>query len=278
MKALFDILKPGGKDWALAELIDPTRLPRHAGIIMDGNGRWAKRRNLPRVAGHRAGIDSVREVVETAARCGVRALTLFAFSAENWKRPKAEVEALWGLLHTYVSKEIATLVKNNIRMRAIGRIHQLPDQVRADLDEAARATAGNSGLLVNLALNYSGRAEIADAVNALIDEARIEGTLGSLKIDEDLIASRLYTADAPDLDLLIRTSGELRISNFLLWQVAYSELYVTPTLWPDFRRSDFLEAVLAYQKRDRRFGGLNQGGEEALRDEALAAVLGPTLR
>jgi undecaprenyl diphosphate synthase len=275
MKALFESLKPGDKDWALAHLIDPEKLPRHIGIIMDGNGRWASRRKLPRVAGHKAGIDSVRAVVETAARMGVSAVTLYAFSAENWKRPKAEVDALWGLLHTYIRRELATLMKNNIRMCPIGRLHELPPQVRTDLEGATEATSGNTGLQVNFAINYSGRAEIADAVNAAIAEARDAGTLDRFRVDEETISSRLYTAGIADLDLMIRTSGEMRISNFLLWQVAYSELYVTTTLWPDFRRTDLLEAVLDYQKRDRRFGGLNKDqGAPPAREEQLAEALG----
>jgi len=279
MKALFESLKPGDKDWALAQLINPERLPRHIGIIMDGNGRWANRRKLPRVAGHKAGIDSVRAVVETSARMGISAVTLYAFSAENWKRPKAEVDALWGLLHTYIRKEISTLMENNIRMCPIGRLNELPSQVRQDLASATETTSRNTGLQVNFAINYSGRAEIADAVNTAIAEARNAGALDQLRIDEETISSRLYTAGMPDLDLMIRTSGEMRISNFLLWQVAYSELYVTTTLWPDFGRADLLEAVLDYQKRDRRFGGLNNDQEaHQAREEHLAEALGTTTK
>ncbi len=261
MKALLESLNSQDPDWGLAHSIDPGRLPRHIAIIMDGNGRWAKRRGLPRVAGHKAGIDAVRATVETCARMGVRALTLYAFSVENWKRPRSEVETLWGLLHTYMRRELPNLMKNSIRVRAIGRLAALPEQVRSDLREAMQETAGNTGLQVNLAINYSGRAEIADAVNALIEEARQQGSVAKLDVDEEAIASRLYTAGLPDPDLLIRTSGEMRISNFLLWQIAYAELYVTSTLWPDFRRGDLLRAVLEYQKRDRRFGGLKNTPE-----------------
>ncbi len=256
MQALLESLKPEEKDYALARSLDPGRLPRHIAIIMDGNGRWARRRNLPRVAGHKAGIGAVRDTVETCARMGIEALTLYAFSVENWKRPRSEVETLWSLLHTYVRKEIPNLIKNNIRMRAIGRLAGLPPQVHADLESAMRRTAANTGLQVNLAINYGGRAEIADAVNALIEEARTRRPEG-FRVDEQAIAGKLYTAGLPDPDLLIRTSGEMRISNFLLWQIAYAELYVTQTLWPDFRRTDLLLAIREYQRRDRRFGGLD---------------------
>ena len=266
MKALLDSMAPEDRDWGLAQAIDPDRLPRHVAIIMDGNGRWAKRRNLPRVAGHKAGIEAVRATVETAARLGIRVMTLYAFSTENWKRPRSEVETLWLLLHSYLRKELPKLIENNIAVRAIGRLSGLPAQVQADLHEAMRETAGNDGLLVNLAINYSGRAEIVDAVNELIHDARRLARNGDLRIDEEAIAGHLYTAGLPDPDLLIRTSGEMRVSNFLLWQIAYAELYVTPTLWPDFRRGDLLEAIHEFQNRDRRFGGLN--GDPASLPEA----------
>jgi undecaprenyl diphosphate synthase len=257
MKALLESLEPGDKDWDLAHAIDPSKLPAHIAIIMDGNGRWANRRRLPRVAGHKAGIGPVRSTVETCARLGIQALTLYAFSVENWKRPRAEVETLWRLLHYYLRKELPDLQKNGIRLQAIGRVDALPPHVSRELESVVEATRGNRRLLVNLAVNYSGRAEIVDAVNALLDGARREGRLGSLQIDERAIAARLYTSSLPDPDLLIRTSGEMRISNFLLWQIAYAELYVTDTLWPDFSRTDLLKAVLEYQKRDRRYGGLS---------------------
>jgi undecaprenyl diphosphate synthase len=257
MKDLLDSLKPGDKDWDLARAIDPGKLPAHIAIIMDGNGRWANRRRLPRVAGHKAGVGPVRATVETCARMGIQALTLYAFSVENWKRPRTEVETLWRLLHYYLRKELPDLQKNGIRLQAIGRVDALPPQVRRELESVVEATSGNRRLQVNLAVNYGGRAEIVDAVNSILDRARLEGRLGTLEIDEAAIAGHLYTSAIPDPDLLIRTSGEMRISNFLLWQIAYAELYVTDTLWPDFSRRDLLEAVLAYQKRDRRYGGLS---------------------
>jgi undecaprenyl diphosphate synthase len=257
MKDLLDSLKPGDKDWDLAHAIDPGKLPAHIAIIMDGNGRWAKRRRLPRVAGHKAGVGPVRTTVENCARLGIQALTLYAFSVENWKRPRSEVETLWRLLHFYLRKELPDLQKNGIRLQAIGRVDALPPQVRRELESVVEATSGNRRLLVNLAVNYGGRAEIVDAVNAILDRARVEGRLGTIEIDEAAIAAHLYTSSIPDPDLLIRTSGEMRISNFLLWQIAYAELYVTDTLWPDFSRTDLLQAVLAYQKRDRRYGGLS---------------------
>jgi undecaprenyl diphosphate synthase len=257
MKALLDSLKPGDKDWDLARAIDPDKLPAHIAIIMDGNGRWANRRRLPRVAGHKAGVGPVRITVETCARLGIQALTLYAFSVENWKRPRSEVETLWRLLHYYLRKELPDLQKNGIRLQAIGRVDALPPQVRRELEAVVEATSRNRSLLVNLAVNYGGRAEIVDAVNAILDRARAEGRLATLEVDEQAIAAHLYTSSIPDPDLLIRTSGEMRISNFLLWQIAYAELYVTDTLWPDFSRTDLLQAVLEYQKRDRRYGGLS---------------------
>src|SRR5208283_3577774 len=243
--------------------------------IMDGNGRWARQRNFPRIMGHRAGVTSVRTVTETCARLGIEALTLYAFSVENWKRPRHEVETLWRLLRYYLKQELPELQKNDIRLQAIGRLEALPATVRTELDAAVEATANNRGLLVNLAINYGGRAEIVDAVNAVLEMARLEGSLGALRMDEDLIATNLYTASCPDPDLLIRTSGEMRISNFLLWQIAYAELYVTETLWPDFTRTDLLEAVLEYQKRDRRYGGLSApvNGDAPAADETFVAAL-----
>ena len=236
---------------------DDARLPRHIAVIMDGNGRWAQRRSLPRVAGHKAGVDPVRSTVECCARLGIKALTLYAFSVENWKRPRAEVETLWRLLRFYLHRELPLLQKNNVRLQALGRIDALPGIVRADLEDCCRQTVRNTGMYLNLAINYGGRAELVDAVNRVLDRARLDGSLPVLEVDEEMIASALYTAGLPDPDLLIRTSGEMRISNFLLWQIAYSELYVTETLWPDFRRSDLLKAILDYQKRNRRFGGLS---------------------
>ncbi|MBM3774148.1 MAG: isoprenyl transferase [Acidobacteria bacterium] len=262
MKSLFDVLKPGGPDWELARALDPGRLPAHIAIIMDGNGRWASRRRLPRVAGHKAGVGPVRSTVETCARLGIEALTLYAFSVENWKRPRNEVEMLWRLLRFYLRRELPDLQENDIRLCAIGRLDALPAQVREELEAAVQATAANRGLRVQLAINYSGRAELVDAVNAMLAGARNEGKLGSLQVTEEMIASHLYTAGFPHPDLLIRTSGEMRISNFLLWQIAYSELYVTETLWPDFNRTDLLQAILEYQKRERRYGGLAPRAEQ----------------
>jgi len=256
MQSLLDMLPAGSPERTLAEALNPLRLPAHVGIIMDGNGRWAAERGLPRAAGHKAGVTPVRMAVETCARLNVQSLTLYAFSVENWKRPSAEIEALWGLLRFYLRREVAQLHENNIRLRAVGRLSQLDAKVRAELDQAERATAGNSGMTLNLAINYGGRAEIVDAANALLAEARAAHSLESLHFDEEALARHLYTAPMADIDLLIRTSGELRISNFLLWQIAYAELYITETYWPDFNRLALLEALTAYQKRARRFGGL----------------------
>src|SRR5438270_4430305 len=260
MKALLEVLRPGERDWELARALDPARLPAHIAIIMDGNGRWVGRRLHARVAGHKAGIGPVSSTVETCARLGEKALTLYAFSVEDWKRPRAEVETLWRLLRYYLKQELPDLQKNDIRLQAIGRLDALPAPVRRELESAVDATSSNRGLLVNLAINYGGRAEIVDAVNSILEVARLDGSISSLKLDEELISSNLYTATSPDPDLLIRTSGEMRISNFLLWQIAYAELYVTETLWPDFTRRDLLQAILEYQKRDRRYGGLSADG------------------
>lgn len=271
MKALLDTLTPGEEAWELATSLDPDRLPAHIAVIMDGNGRWARRRGLPRVAGHRAGVEPVRVTVETCARLGVQALTLYAFSIENWKRPETEVEALWHLLRLYIQKEMPVLVEHGIRLTAIGRLDKLPPQVRRDLSLAMKRTAHGTGLRLNVAINYGGRAEIVDAVNQLIERARRDGALDRLRLDERKIASALYTAGLPDPDLLIRTSGEMRVSNFLLWQIAYAELYVTDTLWPDFRLPDLLRAILEYQRRNRRFGGIDS--VNASREEHLVEAV-----
>jgi len=270
---LLESLQPGDPDLDLAQAIDPQRLPSHIAIIMDGNGRWANRRSLPRVAGHSAGIGPVRSTVEACARIGIKVLTLYAFSVENRKRPRAEVETLWRLLRFYLKKELPELQKNDIRLKAIGRLDALPPQVRAELESVIDATAQNRGLLVNLAINYGGRSEILDAVNGIIENARREGRLDSLYVDEEAFASGLYTAGSPDPDLLIRTSGEMRISNFLLWQIAYSELYVTETLWPDFSRRELLKAILDFQKRDRRYGGLSNGAYNGARAHREAQLV-----
>ncbi len=278
MNDLLAVLSRADSDWDLAAAIHPDRLPSHVAIIMDGNGRWARRRNLPRVAGHRAGIEPVRITVETCARLKLDALTLYAFSVENWKRPRSEVTTLWRLLRVYLRREMTNLMENNIRLNTIGRLEELPDAVRRDLAAAVEMTAANTGLRVNLAINYGGRAELVDAFNSVLDEARAAGRLSGLRLDEDMVSARLYTAGLPDPDLLIRTSGEMRISNFLLWQVAYSELYVTETLWPDFRRGDLLRAILEYQKRDRRFGGLTAAPPPALAGEPLEEAIGVPAR
>lgn len=256
MKELLQALKPGDPDRLLANQIDPKRLPSHLAIIMDGNGRWARQRNFPRILGHRAGIAAVRTVVETSAQMGIKILTLYAFSVENWKRPRHEVEGLWRLLRHYLKRELANLMQNDIQLVAIGRVESLPGTVQQDLQYVMERTSRNEGMRLNLAINYGGRTELVDAVNALIDNARLEGSLDSLEVTETAIASHLYTSGLQDPDLLIRTSGEMRVSNFLLWQIAYSELYVTHTLWPDFKRGNLLEAILDYQNRERRFGGV----------------------
>jgi undecaprenyl diphosphate synthase len=253
---LEDILSvvPGGSiEEELVRQIDFGRLPRHLAVIMDGNGRWAAQRHLPRVEGHRAGIESVREVVEGSARLGIRVLTLYAFSVENWKRPVSEVSTLMMLLKRYLRLELNTLLRNNIRFHVIGRSDDLAPDIRSELALAEEQTSANTGMLFNIALNYGGRAEIVEAVRRLIDAG-----IPSDQIDEQRFAGFLYTAGQPDPDLLIRTSGEMRVSNFLLWQIAYAEIWVTETLWPDFRKRHLLEAILAYQKRERRYGGITQ--------------------
>jgi undecaprenyl diphosphate synthase len=239
---------------ALARQVNFERLPRHVAIIMDGNGRWASGRHLPRVEGHRAGIAAVRDVVEGSARLGIGVLTLYAFSVENWKRPRAEVSTLMTLLKRYLRLELGTLIDNNIRFLVIGREEDLAPDIREELDAAVRRTATNTGMRFNIALNYGGRAEIVDAARRALRAGLDPDTL-----DEQRFAELLYTAGQPDPDLLIRTSGEMRVSNFLLWQIAYAEIWVTPTLWPDFRTHHLLDAILAYQKRERRYGGITPG-------------------
>jgi undecaprenyl diphosphate synthase len=252
---LLAVVPSGSEERALVEALDFSRLPRHVAIIMDGNGRWARLRHKRRVEGHRAGIASVRDVVETSARLGLEVLTLYAFSVENWKRPKTEVSTLMGLLKRYLRLELETLLRNNIRFRVIGRMDDLPQGVQDELRRGIERTAHCSGLLFNIALNYGGRTEITDAVRRLVTDVLANGR-DPARVSEELIASYLYTAGQPDPDLLIRTSGEMRISNFLLWQIAYAEIWVTEVLWPDFRRRHLLQAVLDYQKRERRYGGI----------------------
>jgi undecaprenyl diphosphate synthase len=248
--------KPANQQEAeLLDELDSKRLPHHVAIIMDGNGRWAERRHLPRVAGHQRGVKAAREIIEACARLKLPCLTLYAFSRENWTRPQAEVEFLMRLLREYLKRELPTIHKNNIRLTIIGRQSDLPDAVRKDLDRATQLTGTNTGMNLVVALNYGARAEIVDAFNAMLLQARANGQQ-ELRADEEAIAAHLYTAGLPDPDLLIRTSGEMRVSNFLLWQIAYAEIYVTETLWPDFSRVRLLEALIDYQKRERRYGGL----------------------
>ncbi len=251
LEQLLAWIPPGSPDETLAREINFDRLPAHVAIIMDGNGRWAAQRHLPRVEGHRAGIDSVRDVVESSARLGIDVLTLYAFSIENWKRPRAEVNTLMTLLKRYIRLELGTLLSNNIQFRVIGRPEELAPDVQHELELGIRQTENNTGMQFNIALNYGGRAEIVDAAR----RAMAAGVAPEA-LDERTFSEFLYTAGQPDPDLLIRTSGEMRVSNFLLWQIAYAEIWVTETLWPDFRRRDLLGAVLAYQKRDRRYGGI----------------------
>lgn len=254
-KSFEGVIEPDSAEAQLLQRIDANSLPVHVAIIMDGNGRWANARNLPRIEGHKAGTDSVKQVIETAARLGIRYLTLYAFSVENWKRPKTEVQQLMRLLKHYLRTELGTLLKHDIRLRAIGRLDEMEGPVRHLLRETAARTSSNRGLQLSLALNYGGRTELVDAVRAIARQVQA-GTLSPEAIDVEHIARNLYTDGLPDPDLLIRTSGEYRLSNFLLWQIAYTEFYITPTLWPDFRQRHFLEAVLDFQKRERRFGGL----------------------
>src|SRR3954471_13422343 len=251
LEQLLASMSPGSADEELAQRINFERLPPHVAIITDGNGRWAAQRHLPRVEGHRAGIASVRDVVETSARLGIDVLTLYAFSIENWKRPRTEINTLMILLKRYLRLELGTLLKHNIRFQVIGRSEDLSSDVRQELDLGIRQTETNTGMRFNIALNYGGRAEIVDAAR----RAMAAG-IPPAELDEQRFGEFLYTAGQPDPDLLIRTSGEMRVSNFLLWQIAYAEIWVTDTLWPDFRRRDLLEAIVAYQKRDRRYGGI----------------------
>jgi undecaprenyl diphosphate synthase len=248
---LLEWIPAGGPEEVLARQVEFDRLPRHVAIIMDGNGRWAGERHLPRVEGHRAGVDAVRDVVETSARLGLEVLTLYAFSVENWKRPATEVSTLMMLLKRYLRLELDTLLRNNIRFNVIGRADALANDIQTELLDAERRTAKNTGMLFNIALNYGGRSEIVDAARRAM-----ESGIKPEDLDEDRFSQFLYTARQPDPDLLIRTSGEMRVSNFLLWQIAYAEIWVTDTLWPDFRCKHLLEGVVAYQKRDRRFGGI----------------------
>lgn len=242
-------------DDQLQALVNLSRLPRHVAIIMDGNGRWAAMRGLPRIAGHHEGIHSVRDTVKVCRELGIYGLTIYAFSIENWQRPQDEIKGLMTLLEVYLQKELDMLVKHEIRFKTIGRTTRLPDSVMHWIRKAESATLENDKMVLTIALSYGGRAEIIDAVLKLHEDLQ-QGLLAPESVDEAVFEHYLSTADLPDPDLMIRTSGESRISNFLLWQMAYTELYFTPTLWPDFRRRDFLKALLDYQRRDRRFGSV----------------------
>ncbi len=240
-------------DSELTAKLEPDLLPKHVAVIMDGNGRWAELRGLPRIAGHREGINSVREMITYCLELGIQALTVYAFSQENWKRPSQEISALMSLLEHYLSTERASLIEQGVRFRTIGRLELLPQSAQHWVRTTVKETAHLEKMVLTVALSYGGRAEIVDAVRRLLAEAR-QGTIQPDDVDETVIQNHLYTSPLPDPDLLIRTSGETRISNFLLWQLAYTELYFTPTLWPDFRRREFLLALLEYQRRERRFG------------------------
>jgi undecaprenyl diphosphate synthase len=242
----------------LLEMLDLQRLPHHLAVIMDGNGRWAQKRHLPRIAGHRAGTQAARSTIETCARLHIEALTLYAFSVENWRRPKAEIDFLMALLREYLRQEMPLIQKNDIRMRFLGRIEELPSGVQNDVRVSMEKTAENRGMVLCVALNYGGRAEIVDAVNAILAEERGAAGDAARKVTESDLARHLYTDGLPDPDLLIRTSGEMRVSNFLLWQIAYAEILVTETLWPDFTRTRLLEALIEFQKRERRYGGIRE--------------------
>ncbi len=249
------IIKPNSAEAKLLAAIDPERVPEHIAVIMDGNGRWAKLRGKPRIFGHRAGADSVRAIIDTCARLGVKAVTLYAFSTENWKRPKTEIAGLMSMLKRFIRSELKEVHANNIKFKAIGDLYALPPDVQDEIRAAEQKTWDNDGMTMCVALNYGGRAEIVRAaILAYQDIERRNDVIDHLR--EEDIARNLYTSQMPDVDLLIRTSGEFRISNFLLWQLAYSEIYVTPVLFPDFRRPQIFEAIIDYQKRDRRYGGV----------------------
>lgn len=251
-ESLKDFIKSGSEEEQLVQQLDFSKLPRHVAIIMDGNGRWAKKRKLPRVEGHRAGADSVREAVETCARLGIKYLSLYAFSRENWRRPRKEVATLWRLLEDYLKKEDKVLVKNKFRLKVIGQRKAIPASVQKELERVEELTKENERMTIILALNYGGRTEIIDGVKKILREKDFD--IDSL--DEGKFSRYLYTAHLPDPDLLIRTSGEMRVSNFLLYQIAYSEIWITPDFWPDFRKKHILQALVDYQKRERRFGDI----------------------
>jgi undecaprenyl diphosphate synthase len=249
------IVKPDSAEAELLAQIDLARLPQHIAVIMDGNGRWAKQRGKPRIFGHRAGAESVRAILDTCARLEIKAVTLYAFSTENWKRPEDEVSGLMQMLKLYLKNELKTVHKNNIRFQAIGKISGLSEDLQKQIAAAAKYTAGNSGTILSVALNYGGRAEIVEAAKKAA-QSLIENGKTLDDLSESDIEAHLYTRNLPEVDLLVRTSGEFRISNFLLWQLAYSEIYVTPTLFPDFRRAEIFKSIIDFQKRERRFGGI----------------------
>ena len=250
------VVKKRSPEAELLAAIDPERLPQHMAIIMDGNGRWAKQRGKPRIFGHKAGAESVRAIVDTSARLGIKAVTLYAFSTENWKRPRDEVSGLMQMLKRYLKSELKEVHKNNIRFQAIGNLAGFSEDIQKELGAAMEKTAGNTQMTLSIAINYGGRAEILQAAKRAAQELIDRGDPVDDMQDED-IERYLYTHGLPEVDLMVRTSGEFRISNFLLWQLAYSEIYVTPTLFPDFRRPEIFEAILAYQKRERRFGDVS---------------------
>ncbi len=250
------VIKPKSEDAELLSQIDLTRLPEHIAIIMDGNGRWAKQRNKPRIFGHRAGAESVRAILDTCARLQIKAVTLYAFSTENWKRPEDEVSGLMQMLKLYLKNELKTVHKNNIRFQAIGKLEGLSADLQKQIASAMKFTAKNTGTILSVALNYGGRAEITEAAKKAAKKI-LENGKSIDDLNENEIEENLYTHGLPEVDLMIRTSGEFRISNFLLWQLAYSEIYVTPTLFPDFRRAEIFKAIIDFQKRERRFGGVN---------------------
>jgi len=235
--------------------IEAAKVPRHVAIIMDGNGRWARQHKLPRLSGHEAGRKSVKKVVQAAMAHGVRYLTLYAFSVENWQRPRDEVQGLMGLLRLVLREELAEMGREGVRLRAMGRLQDLPEAVREELETAIEKTKANAKLDLILALSYGSRVEITEAAKAIAREVK-SGQLDAEKITEETISQHLYTRDLPDPDLLIRTSGEMRISNFMLWQISYAEIHVTPVLWPDFGKEEFAAALADYARRDRRFGGI----------------------
>jgi undecaprenyl diphosphate synthase len=255
-KSLEGFVKPGSEEEALVRQMDLTRLPGHVAVIMDGNGRWARKKGLPRIEGHRAGSKAVREIIEASARVGLKVLTLYTFSKENWKRPRPEVARLWQLLREYLKKEAQSLMEHGLRLRTIGQTAGIPGPTLKEIERVVEMTRSNNHMDLVLALNYGARSEIVDAVRKVLQS----GLARPEDLSEDKFAGYLYTAGIPDPDLLIRTSGELRVSNFLLWQIAYTEIWITPVFWPDFRMKHLFQAIVDYQKRDRRFGDIQSGG------------------